>query len=230
MTRKGSSSSCDACSFRMSSFRNDAYNEFAEATLAEIATLKGKLDREWVVAQLRDATLPVHRRRLCWTFLSQCGYRQAISRGSLMNVRLASIRRTPSSRSVWMRRSPALLRWAANRALRNGSNKTICTNPSATYSETFAAVSAIRVHATELGRSSRATVLRKRFECLLDRPDLADLVIADLARLQDWSAVDQMVELFQSAPQEKPFAQAGDRSLPQDRAHLPCSDDRHWND
>ncbi len=31
---------------------------------------------------------------------------------------------------------------------------------------------------------------------LLDRPELADLVIADLARMEDWSAQDRLMELY----------------------------------
>ncbi|MEL6106370.1 MAG: hypothetical protein AAFU85_10050, partial [Planctomycetota bacterium] len=70
---------------------------------------------------------------------------------------------------------------------------------SATDSETFAAVSAIRVHGTEFGcfPQSRLTAALRQ---VLNRPALADLVIADLSRLEDWSAVDRMCELFEEAP------------------------------
>jgi hypothetical protein len=36
---------------------------------------------------------------------------------------------------------------------------------------------------------------------MLDRPELADLVIPDLARWQDWSAMDRLVKLFKDADQ-----------------------------
>jgi hypothetical protein len=31
---------------------------------------------------------------------------------------------------------------------------------------------------------------------LLDRPELADLVVADLARMEDWEAQDRLMELY----------------------------------
>ena len=34
---------------------------------------------------------------------------------------------------------------------------------------------------------------------MLDRPQLADLVIPDLARWQDWSVMDRLVKLFKDA-------------------------------
>jgi hypothetical protein len=40
---------------------------------------------------------------------------------------------------------------------------------------------------------------------LLDEPKLADLVIADLARWEDWSAVDRLVTLFKEAQDDNIF-------------------------
>jgi len=40
---------------------------------------------------------------------------------------------------------------------------------------------------------------------LLEEPKLADLVIADLARWQDWSAIDRLVELFEKAEADNIF-------------------------
>ena len=37
---------------------------------------------------------------------------------------------------------------------------------------------------------------------MLDRPQLADLVIADLARWQDWAVMDRLVTLFKNATDE----------------------------
>ena len=37
---------------------------------------------------------------------------------------------------------------------------------------------------------------------MLDRPQLADLVIPDLARWEDWSVMDRLVELFKNADEE----------------------------
>jgi len=37
---------------------------------------------------------------------------------------------------------------------------------------------------------------------MLERPQLADLVIPDLARWEDWSVMDRLVELFKNADEE----------------------------
>ena len=43
----------------------DAYNEFAESSMEEIAELSDQIDRNWVIAQLQDVSVAPHRRRLC---------------------------------------------------------------------------------------------------------------------------------------------------------------------
>jgi hypothetical protein len=45
----------------------------------------------------------------------------------------------------------------------------------------------------------------KSLRLLLEEPKLADLVIADLARWQDWSAIDRLVELFEKAEADNIF-------------------------
>lgn len=39
---------------------------------------------------------------------------------------------------------------------------------------------------------------------LLDRPDLTDLVVADLSRMKDWSVQDRVVALYDTAPHNVP--------------------------
>ena len=75
------------------------------------------------------------------------------------------------------------------------------SNSAADYSDCFAAINAIRVHGTELQTLERKRLARS-LRLVLDRPLLADLVIPDLARWKDWSAVDQMVTLFEISTEE----------------------------
>jgi hypothetical protein len=81
-------------------------------------------------------------------------------------------------------------------------------NPAATRPDISAAVQAIRFHGEEervIPRGRLAACLRN----LLGRPALADLVIADLARWQDWSALPTLVELF-----KRPESQAAGLRAP----------------
>jgi hypothetical protein len=57
---------------------------------------------------------------------------------------------------------------------------------------------ALRFHGQETNVVPRAR-LAASFRLMLERPQLADLVIPDLARWQDWSAMERVVTLFKDA-------------------------------
>ncbi|MGB0596100.1 MAG: hypothetical protein ACPGLY_05390 [Rubripirellula sp.] len=175
----------------------DAYNEFAESSLKDIKGLGDKLSRDWVIAQLRDTAVPLHRRRLCWTFLSQCGTAQDTG---LFDDALRKRRSDPSFNPGMDAAISCFISLGGEQALAR-IEQDFLANPATKESDCFSAVSAIRVHGTELNvipRERLATALRH----LLARPELADLVIPDLSRWGDWSAIDRMVELFQISTEE----------------------------
>ncbi|MCG8651392.1 MAG: hypothetical protein MI861_16245 [Pirellulales bacterium] len=178
----------------------DAYNEFAEASLEDIAGLRDKLDRQWVIAQLRDVSLPRHRRRLCWTFLSQCGTAADVSLfdDSLGNRRVDATFDPGMDAAI-----SCFIALGGERALTR-IERDYLANPDAEYLDSFAAISAIRVHGTELKVIPRER-LAKALRHVLARSELADLVIPDLARWGDWSAIDRMVELFEASTEQTSF-------------------------
>jgi hypothetical protein len=181
----------------------DAYNEFAEATLEDIAALSDKLDRKWVIDQLRDVSVPVHRRRLCWMFLSQCGTAED---ASLFDESLRN-RQVDATFDPGMDAATAcFIALDGERGLAR-IERDYLANPDAEYLDSFAAISAIRVHGTELNvipRERLAAALRH----MLSQPALADLVIPDLARWKDWSAIDRVVTLFEGATEETRFVKS----------------------
>ncbi len=175
----------------------DAYNEFADASLTDIAALSGKLDRSWVIATLRNPAVNRHRRRLCWTFLSQCGLP---SDAGLFHEVNSESKADPNfelgldaaiSCFITLGGEPALVR----------VERDYLANPDADYLDSFAAINAIRVQGTELKIIPRER-LAQSFRQVLSRPSLADLVIPDLARWEDWGAMDRIVDLFESSSQE----------------------------
>lgn len=176
---------------------DDAYNEFAEASLKDVKGLGDKLSRDWVIDQLRDTEVPLHRRRLCWTFLSQCGIAKDTG---LFDDALRQRRSDPAFNPGMDAAISCFISLGGEQALAR-IEQDFLANPAAKESDCFSAVSAIRVHGTELNvipRERLATALRH----LLARPELADLVIPDLSRWGDWSAIDRMVELFQMSTEE----------------------------
>lgn len=179
---------------------NDAYNEFADASLEQIRGLANKIDREWVIGQLRDKTVPVHRRRLCWTFLSQCGTQDD---AQLFSEMLRLREDDPTFDPGMDAAMSCFISLGGERALAQIERDHL--QPSnANYLDCYAAVSAIRVHGTELDvipRERLATAMR----LVLEIPALADMVIPDLARWKDWTAIDRVVELFEMSEQETLF-------------------------
>jgi len=71
-------------------------------------------------------------------------------------------------------------------------------NEKADYADTYAAIMALRFHGTEGNVISRERVL-EGLRYMLDRPQLADLVIPDLARWEDWTQMEKLVQLFKEA-------------------------------
>ena len=74
-------------------------------------------------------------------------------------------------------------------------------NQKSPYADTYAAIMAIRFQGTE-GDVIPRSALVESLHHVLDRKDLADLVIPDLARWSDWSQIDRLTKLFIEADPE----------------------------
>jgi len=71
-------------------------------------------------------------------------------------------------------------------------------NPKAEYADTYAAIMAIRFHGTETQVIPKPWLIQA-LRHLLERPELADLVIPDLARWEDWEVMPRLIQLFKDA-------------------------------
>jgi hypothetical protein len=69
-------------------------------------------------------------------------------------------------------------------------------NTEVPFSETYAAMQALRFMWTYGDGAISKERLRQSMRLLLDRPELADLVIADLARWKDWSVQGRLMEVY----------------------------------
>jgi hypothetical protein len=74
-------------------------------------------------------------------------------------------------------------------------------NKKSDYADTYAAIMALRSHATE-GIILKPQQVVQSLRLMLERPELADLVIPDLARWEDWSAMDKLFELYKNADEK----------------------------
>ena len=66
----------------------------------------------------------------------------------------------------------------------------------APFSETYAAMQALRFMWQYGDNRIPAERLRQSMRILLERPELADLVIADLSRMKDWSVQDRLMTMY----------------------------------
>jgi len=171
---------------------DDAYNEFARAPLKDLIELKSKLDRRQIIDRINSVDTPRDYRRLYWTMLGICGHasdakivEEAISKRSIGGQDLLGIDAAFS----------CYLSLGGELALEQIEKKYL-GNPAAHYADSYAAILAIRVHSEEIKRIPRER-LRVAFRMVLERNEMADLVIPDLARWEDWSVVDRLEELFQ---------------------------------
>ena len=71
-------------------------------------------------------------------------------------------------------------------------------NPKADYADTYAAIMAVRLQASDFAAIDKKALVKSLYP-MLDRPDLADLVIPDLAKWQDWTVIDRLFDLYKSA-------------------------------
>lgn len=173
----------------------DAFDEFASAPYAEIKQLKEKMDRDQLIEWIKDTSLPPDRKRLYLVMLGVCGRPED---AGLLEELMRS--EDPNRRGGLdsMIACYVTLKGEGGLAL---VNELFLENEKSQYADTYAAIMALRFHGTEGGIVEKERVLES-MRLILDRPELADLVIPDLARWEDWTQIDKLVELFKSADEK----------------------------
>lgn len=180
----------------VSSIAFDAYDEFAKAPYSDLIDLKDRMDRQKLIDWVKDPETAINRRRLYFTMLGVCGataeadaIEKMITDGGASNLRGLD----------------ALL--AAYLCLKGESGvplveEKFLRNQKSEFTDTMAAVSALRFHATEVEIVDREKIVAA-VRALLDRPKMADLIIPDLARWEDWSVMEKLVTLFKESEDDK---------------------------
>lgn len=173
----------------------DCYDEFALAPYSDVVKLKDRMNREQLLSWVQDTSRSPDRKRLYFTMLGICGREED---AELFETMITSS--NPDDRAGL----DALI--AAFLALRGESGLPLIEerffrNSKTQYAEIYSAVTALRVLGTE-GVGIPKESITKAMHSLLERPDLADLVIPDLARWGDWSQLDKLCDLFEHATDE----------------------------
>lgn len=170
----------------------DAYDEFATTPYPVIQSLKPFMDHGQLVEWIKDPEMPADRRRLYLTMLGVCGTEQDVP---MLESLLTSP--DPADRSGLDALIACYLLLAGEEGLQLVDDQFL-NNAKAPYAETYSAVMAVRFHGTEADKIPRSTLVKSLYH-VLERKDLADLVIPDLARWGDWSQIDRLVRLFMEA-------------------------------
>lgn len=173
----------------------DSYDEFANSPYDAVKALKSKMEHTQLIGWIQDAEVPASRRRLYLTMLGVCGSEKDLP--MLEELLSSSDRKKKAGLDALIGcyltlKGPDGLKLIEDLFIRNKKSE---------YADTYAAVMALRFHGTESDVIPRERILVS-MRYMLERPQLADLVIPDLARWEDWSQVDRMVKLFKDADEE----------------------------
>jgi hypothetical protein len=185
----------------------DAYDEFAVAPYEDVKGLEDKMDAARLLSWIEDPKVPANRRRLYATMLGVCGTPAEAERIAAILEGKGVAAEQPEVRNGLDALIACHVALQGDKALdlvdrlflaRAGQDKEI------PFTETYAAVMALRFLGEESDLVPRERVLES-LKLLLDEPKLADLVIADLARWQDWSVIDRLVAIFKDAKADNIF-------------------------
>ena len=173
----------------------DAYDEFAKAPYKDMIALKPKMDREQLVEWIKSPETSINRRRLYFVMLGICGVDE--------DVKMLEGFIKSGDRKL-QRGLDSLIACYLNLKGADGIGlieKEFLVNRKVEYVDTLAAVSALRFHGTEMDIVPRKRIV-SAIRLLLDRPRMADMIIPDLARWEDWSVMEKLVTLFKEADED----------------------------
>ncbi len=175
----------------------DAFDEFTKAPYDDFRKLKPKMDRGKLLKWIADKELAASRKRMYLMLLSVCGTADDVP---MLKEQLAT---KPDGNEPRLGMEPVMVAYlmlAGNEGMKT-IDELFMANKKASYTDIYSAIMALRFMGQEQKQIDKKRILQS-FKHMLDRPDYADLVIPDLARWEDWSAMERLVELFKTTKDE----------------------------
>lgn len=170
---------------------DDAYNEFGKATYADVTSLRPHLELDVVKSIIRDPNSSSSIRSLYWTFLSICGSREeARFFHEMLDSDLYQKTFNPGLDAA----IACYISLVGEEALKEVENKYIVPTD-VKFGAVFSAILAIRAQVDEMKGLPKERLASSLYP-LLTRVEFADQVIPDLARWEDWRAVNELGKLF----------------------------------
>lgn len=169
---------------------DDAFGEFANAAYADVAKISADLPRDQLRKWLSSKDVAPGRTGLYGMMLGLCGRDED---AKLLEAKV--FEPTDEYRLGIDGIMGGYLLLTGPKGLAQIEEKKL-KDKKAPFSETYAAMSALRFM-WQYGEGRITTDrLRESMRLLLDRPELADLVIADLSRMKDWTVQDKLMEMY----------------------------------
>lgn len=172
---------------------NDAYGEFANAPYADITQLADKLPREKIRGWITDPKTPQTRMGLYGLLIGLCGTDED---AKVLEKKI--LEKTEDFRLGIDGLMSGFLLLQGDKGL-SVLDEHKLKNRDIPFSETYAAMQALRFMWRYAEGRIEKSRLRASMRILLDRPELADLVIADLARWKDWEIQDRLMDIYISS-------------------------------
>ena len=189
---------------------NDAYGEFANAPYADITQLADELPREKIRGWIVNKDTPATRMGLYGLLIGLCG-----NDDDAKIIKEKILEKTEDFRLGIDGLMSGYLLLTGDKGLAVLDENKL-NNRDVPFSETYAAMQALRFMWKYAEGRIEKPRLRTSMRILLDRPELADLVIADLARWKDWEIQDQLMTLYiqalASVPAEEESSKDTERS------------------
>ncbi len=173
----------------------DAYDEFARAPYEDLIAIKDQMKHDQLVAWIKSPETSINRRRLYFTMLGVCGTKKDAQ--MLEGFIKSGDRKQQAGLDALI---ACFLNLRGEKAV-GLIEDTFIRDKNVEYVDTLAAVSALRFHGTEMERVPRERIVAA-VRLLLDRPKMADMIIPDLARWEDWSVMERLVQMFKDADDE----------------------------
>lgn len=174
----------------------NAHLEFAITSDIALAKFRPQMKREKLVEWLKSKSTPVRRQELYLAMLAKCG---KPSDGDWIAPRLTKLVREQKRASM-----TELTSWiACYLSVKGDAGQELVSelflDDSSNFKNTYDAVAAIRHVTYQAQPSVSKTASIAMFRSLLTDPKLADLVVMDLARLEDWESTARLVKMFKES-------------------------------
>lgn len=169
---------------------NDAFAEFANSPFETVTPLAEELPREKLRSWLENENTPVPRLGLYGLLLGLCG------RESDIQFMEAKIQIPAQEFRIGIGGLMSGYLLLTGSVGLDKIDQTKFQDKTAAFSETFAGLQALSFMWTFGEEKIEKRRLNQSMRLLLERPELADLVIANLARWEDWDVMDRLADLY----------------------------------